>query len=79
MHAEFAEIMPIPPSTHPCWARLAAGGAARLQTRQLGLQLLFKRIADPKLTPIDRAREVYAFFEKYHSILKGEIEQLERI
>ncbi len=59
--------------------RLATGQATHFQTRQLGLQLLFKRIRDPKLTDADRAREVRAFFEKYAAILAAEIAQLDRL
>ena len=70
---------PIPPPHHPCWVRLATGQARGFQTRQLGLQLLFKRIQDPKLPPPDKAREVRAFFEKYAAILSSEIAHLDRI
>jgi hypothetical protein len=70
--------MSLPSPTHPCWTRLATGQAT-LQTRQLGLQLLFKRIQDPKLSPADRAREIHAFFAKYAAILAPEIAQLERL
>ena len=71
--------MPIPPISHHCWLRLATGQAPHFQTRQLGLQLLFKRIQDPRLTPADKAREVRAFFEKYAAILASEIAQLDRL
>ena len=71
--------MTIPPPHHPCWMRLANGQAPRFQTKQLGLQLLFKRIQDPKLAPADKAREVRAFFEKYAAILSPEIAQIERL
>lgn len=71
--------MPLPPPTHTCWTRLATGQAPHFQTKQLGLQLLFKRIQDPKLFPADKAREVRTFFAKYEAILAPEIAQLERL
>lgn len=71
--------MTLPSPHHPCWIRLATGQAHGFQTKQLGLQLLFKRIQDPKLSPPDKAREVRAFFEKYAQILSPEIAQLNRL
>jgi len=71
-------VMSLPPPSHSCWQRLATGQAT-LQTRQLALQLLFKRIQDPKLVPGEKAREIHAFFVKYAAILAPEIAQLDRL
>ena len=36
--------MAIPSPTHPCWSRAAGGGLARIQTSNLALQLMVKRL-----------------------------------
>ena len=69
----------IPPPTHPCWSRLASGQAPGFQTRQLGLQLLFKRIQGEPTTASEKAQAVHIFFVKYEKILAPEISQLARL
>jgi len=66
----------IPDPGHRCWQTLANGGFAKLQTRQLALQLLFKRLqSDP--SPVQKkSTEIHAFFVKYAAILGPEINQL---
>ena len=56
--------------------RLAAGCPQGFQTRQLSLQLLFKRIQGEPLSPPEKAQAVHAFFVKYEKILAPEISQL---
>jgi hypothetical protein len=71
--------MAIPSSSHPCWSRAASGGLARIQTSNLALQLMVKRLdrsADP--AP-QKSSEIQAFFAKWERILGSEIDQLNRI
>lgn len=71
--------MALPSPNHPCWSRAASGGLARLQTSNLALQLLIKRMersTDP--TP-QKASEIQAFFAKWERILTSEAEQLNRL
>lgn len=68
---------PLPPPSHPCWLRLASGPVpASFQTKQLALQLLFKRLQGETTPPSTKARDVYAFFTKYEKILGAEVAQL---
>ena len=67
---------PLPPISHRCWLRLASGNVAGFQTRQLALQLMFKRLQHDPLTPAGKATEIHAFFIKYEKILGPEIAQL---
>ena len=68
--------MAVPPSNHPCWHKLAAGGLARLQTQHLGIQLMGKRMERAN-DPMDmRAAEIHAFFAKWERALTTEIAQL---
>jgi hypothetical protein len=69
----------IPTPTHRCWQRLAMGLPPGFETRQLALQLLFKRLQHEQLSTDGRAREVYTFFNKYAKILGPEISQLETL
>ncbi len=66
----------LPAPTHSCWLRLASNQAPAFQTRQLGLQLLFKRLQHEPLTPAGKALAVHTFFVKYEKILGAEISQL---
>lgn len=66
----------IPAPDHPCWLRLASGGSAGLQTHQLGVQLLLKRVKSGPLSPAEKTREIHTFFLKYEKILGAEINQL---
>lgn len=71
--------MALPPSTHPCWTKLAGGGLANIKTNHLGIQLLAKRLersSDP--TP-SKAAEIYAFFVKWERILNNEVAQLTKV
>lgn len=68
--------MSIPPSTHPCWQRLAAGTLSRMKTQHLGTQLMIKRLErsnDP--VPV-KAQEIQAFFTKWERALSAEVQQL---
>jgi len=67
---------PLPPAGHRCGLRLASGNVAGFQTRQLALQLMFKRLEREPLSPAVKAGEVHAFFVKYARILGPEIAQL---
>jgi hypothetical protein len=68
--------MSLPPLTHGCWKRLVSGGAARLKTDQLALQLLCSRM-ERSDAPLDkRVGEVMAFFTRFERILGREIAQL---
>ena len=66
----------IPPAEHRCWLHLSSSASPGIQTRQLGLQLLFKRLQGESLSAAAKAREVHAFFLKYQKILGPEIAQL---
>jgi hypothetical protein len=71
--------MALPSSSHPCWSRAAGGGLARIQTSNLALQLLVKRL-DRSTDPVtQKASEIQAFFTKWERILSAEIDQLNRI
>jgi hypothetical protein len=66
----------IPPSSNPCWQRLANGGLQRIKTSHLGTQLLAKRI-ERSTDPVGvKAAEIHAFFVKWERILANEISQL---
>jgi hypothetical protein len=71
--------MPLPASSHPCWARAASGGLSKINTSNLAMQLLSKRMersADP--VP-QKAGEVHAFFVKWERMLSSEITQLQSL
>ncbi|HEY8907254.1 MAG TPA: hypothetical protein VIM63_14585 [Rhodoferax sp.] len=71
--------MALPSSDHPCWQKLANGGLARLNTQQLVLQLMSKRLersTDPVTT---KAAEVHAFFVKWERTLGSEIQQIQKL
>jgi hypothetical protein len=71
--------MAIPSPTHPCWSRAASGGLARIQTSNLALQLLVKRLDRSTDPAPQKASEIQAFFTKWERILSAEIDQLNRI
>ncbi len=71
--------MAIPSPTHPCWSRAAGGGLARIQTSNLALQLMVKRLERSTDPAPHKASEIQAFFAKWERILTAEIEQLNRI
>lgn len=71
--------MAIPSPTHPCWSRAASGGLARIQTSNLALQLLVKRMERSPDPAAQKASEIQAFFAKWERILTPEVEQLHRI
>ena len=71
--------MALPPSDHSCWQRLASGGIARLNTQQLVLQLMSKRL-ERSTDPITvKAAEVHAFFVKWERTLGSEIQQIQKL
>jgi len=69
----------VPDKAHRCWLTLATGGHTRIQTRQLALQLLFKRIQSDPSPPARKAEEIHAFFLKYAAVLFPEINQLDKL
>jgi hypothetical protein len=71
--------MALPASSDPCWSKAASGGLARIQTSNLALQLLIKRLDRSSDTPAQKASEIQAFFAKWERILVSEVEQLNRI
>jgi hypothetical protein len=71
--------MALPSPTHPCWSRAASGGLARIQTTNLAMQLLAKRIERSPDPAGQKAAEIQAFFAKWERILASEIDQLNRI
>ncbi|MGS5089014.1 hypothetical protein ACVC7V_21220 [Hydrogenophaga sp. A37] len=71
--------MPIPSHTHPCWSRAASGGLARIQTTNLAMQLLAKRIERSTDPVSQKAGEILAFFTKWERILASEVDQISRI
>lgn len=71
--------MALPNSTHPCWSRAAGGGLARIQTSNLALQLLVKRLERSTDAAPQKASEIQAFFTKWERILSTEIDQLNRL
>lgn len=71
--------MAIPSSSHPCWARAASGGLARIQTTNLAMQLLVKRLERSTDPALQKASEIQAFFAKWERILPTEIDQLNRL
>jgi len=71
--------MEVPPEHHPVWLKLANGPIGGFVPRQLSLQLLFTRLNYEKMTPLEKARTLYAFFAKYEKILSNEISQLVRL
>lgn len=70
---------PIPNADHRCWLRLVSGSSAGIQTNQLALQLMFKRLQGESMTPAQKAHEAHAFFVKYARILGPEISQLDHL
>ena len=71
--------MAIPSSSHPCWARAAGGGLARIQTSNLAMQLLVKRLERSTDPSPQKVSEIQAFFAKWERILSTEIDQLNRL
>lgn len=71
--------MALPNSTHPCWSRAAGGGLARIQTSNLAMQLLVKRLERSTDPAPQKASEIQAFFTKWERILSAEIDQLNRL
>lgn len=71
--------MAIPSSSHPCWTRAASGGLARIQTTNLAMQLLVKRLERSTDPAPQKASEIQAFFAKWERILPTEIDQLNRL
>ena len=71
--------MALPSPTHPCWTRAASGGLARIQTSNLAMQLLAKRIERSTDPASQKAAEIQAFFTKWERILASEVDQLNRI
>lgn len=69
----------LPAPNHPCWLHLASGKAIGFQTRQLALQLMFKRLEREPLSALQKAQEIHAFFVKYERILGPEINQLVKL
>lgn len=71
----------LPNNTQGCWRNLASG-KTRLQTDNLGLQMLLKRLqgklgAAPAEADLrGAADELHAFFAKYEKILGNEIKSL---
>jgi len=66
----------VPPSTHPCWQRLATGSLSRLKTQHLGTQLMIKRLERSNDPAAAKALEIQAFFTKWERALPAEIQQL---
>lgn len=66
----------IPASNDGVWLRLARGGLDKIETQQLGLQLLRKRLASSSASDAEKAAEVYTFFDKYTRILGSEVAQI---
>ena len=71
--------MSIPDSSHPCWGKLADGGATRIRTQHLGMQLLIKRLERSSESPSQKAGEFRSFFAKWEPTLGSEIQQLARL
>jgi hypothetical protein len=71
--------MALPSASHPCWSRAASGGLARIQTANLAMQLLVKRIERSTDPVTQKASEIQAFFVKWERMLGAEIDQLNRI
>lgn len=71
--------MTLPSNSHPCWSRAASGGLARIQTSNLAMQLLAKRVERSADPVSQKTAEIQAFFVKWERILASEIDQLNRI
>jgi hypothetical protein len=71
--------MAIPTPNHPCWQKLANGGLAKLNSQNLGAQLLAKRLERSQAPIAERAAEVHAFFSKWERLLTSELSQLASI
>lgn len=71
--------MALPGPDHPCWQKLASGGAARLRTQHLGMQLMIKRLERSGDAVAAKAEEYRAFFAKWEQTLAEEIQQLYRL
>jgi|GEM_PF-1678754 len=72
-------LMALPSKSAPCWQKLATGGLKRLRTTNLGAQMLSQRLEMSKLSPMQKADEVYDFFVKWERGLANEIAQLSSI
>jgi len=72
-------LMALPSKSAPCWQKLATGGLKRLRTTNLGAQMLSQRLEMSKLSPMQKAEEVYDFFVKWERGLANEIAQLSSI
>ena len=71
--------MAVPALNHPCWQKLANGGMAKLDSQNLGAQLLAKRLERSQAPIAERAAEVHAFFTKWERILTRELSLLATI
>ena len=72
--------MALPPSSHPCWLKLARGGLERVPTQQLGVKLLSKRLSgSPEMSELEKAADVHRFFAKFERILGPEIQFISKL
>lgn len=71
--------MAIPSSSHPCWLRAASGGLAHIQTSNLALQLMAKRLERSTDPLPHKSSAVQAFFAKWERLLASELDQLARM
>lgn len=68
----------IPPPEHACWLHLIESQAAGFKTHDLALGLLMQRLHAENLPPLEKARQVHAYFRRYERLLAVEIDQLAR-
>ncbi|HWU04004.1 MAG TPA: hypothetical protein VN222_14790 [Novosphingobium sp.] len=68
--------MALPPKSAACWQKLAVGGLKLIKTQNLGAQMLAQRLELSKLSPTQKADEIYGFFTKWERGLTNEINQL---
>ncbi len=67
--------MALPPITSQCWMRLATGGLRAIRTDNLGTHMLAKRMEASPASPMDKAKEIYAYYSKWEKGLEDEIAQ----
>lgn len=71
--------MSILPPDHQVWQRLASGGLEKLQTSNLGIQLMATRLRRTSEPLAAKAQHIHAFFAKWERTLPAEIAQLSRL
>jgi len=71
--------MHIPPVTHPCWYRLAAGHLRLLRTGHQATEMLISRMSRSSTPVMLKASELFSYFSRWADVLPDELAQIRRL